>query len=252
MRFLPKPARQPVLILDFIDGQMAARERAEDPHVWEAFPVHYEQLDSAPVLALLMQDQQGLCGYTCMAVDDRLQARQPRNLQPPRGDFWYVAHIEHLKPRSQCRRDLEEAGGIWGRDVAEDIDYKNMIAAVGVGVKKSARVEQFGVVLRKNDPLPVLPTEVGCEQRFRYLANGTVVGMDKGAQEAVNLLALNHRTLREWRLAQIEAFLPLEEEAAPREYVELVLSLMTEPRNGRLPEFCVAVKAVAELLLGPA
>jgi hypothetical protein len=60
---------------------------------------------------------------------------------------------------------------------------------------------------------------------------------------------LNHRTLRGWRQNAIEAFIDpgLIETIAD---LDAIIAAMDEPRAGRLPEYCFAIKQVAQRLRG--
>jgi hypothetical protein len=188
----------------------------------------------------LIAEQFGLCAFTGAAIDQRLTP------SPPEESVKISVHNAHLKPRSICRQELLAKGGEPGRVLGEDMDYHNILAALMV---EGARDELFGGAAQADQLLPVKPTEPDCESRFNFYDNGAVEGGDADARHTVSILNLNHRTLRGWRQNAIEAFIDpsLIENAAD---LDAIIAAMDAPRAGRLPEYCFAIKQVAQRLRG--
>jgi len=104
----------------------------------------------------------------------------------------FLAHIEHLKPQSVCRLELIARGLRPSFDLGEDMDYRNMVAAILV---QGARVEQFGAAARGDRQIPIWPTHRNCETKFRFHRDGSVDGIDVDGVATVAELKLNHETL---------------------------------------------------------
>ena len=198
----------------------------------------------AALRAELVEEQYGLCGYTGTPLDDRLGGYQEtdRNLA-------FQAHIEHIKPRSVCRLELEERGAEYGREICEDMDHRNLVAALEVRRKPPAKSELFGAAAHGNDELPVTPVQPDCEQRFRYDDNGGVTGTDDDAKNTIKLLKLNHTTLEGWRRGAIWGFLPVEV-MPTREDLQQMIDVLDGPANGRLAEFSFCIRSHLQFLLG--
>ena len=197
----------------------------------------------------LVAEQFGLCGYTGAPIDERLASLAPISSTGtgqtlPRVSF--EAHTEHLKPQSTCRQELVARGKRPGIDLGEDMDHRNMIAALLV---KGAEREQFGAAVRGDTPVPVWPTHPGCDRRFRYHRNGGVEGRDSGAKETVEVLKLHHGTLCGWRQAALDVFLDPSVVVTHEDLRELI-SRIDQPRNGKLAEYSFVVRSVAVAMLG--
>ncbi|MEI6177695.1 MAG: hypothetical protein WCS43_12460 [Verrucomicrobiota bacterium] len=204
MRYIPKHAgtAAEACIQGFIEIQKHA---CAEGTPWESVKVDYGSFTRTPQLRqFLIEEQKGLCAYTGTALDNRLAQRRPNRMDPPRDDYWFKPHIEHLKPEEYCREELERNGGIVGKDVGEDMAYVNMVAAVEVAGTSS---EWFGASLRGTKPLPVWPTRPECEQSFEYLESGRIVGLNDDADVTIANLGLDHATLEEWRRGAIRSFL---------------------------------------------
>lgn len=237
MRWIQKQAGQPNCITEFVSNQMNARGD------WQEFRVDYPAFTRGKdLLSLLISEQHDLCAYTGSGIDAvRLPKRRPRNQNPPRHDYWFKAHVEHLKPQRQCREELVTTGGVVGRDVGEDLDYHNMVASIEVA---GTAAEHFGASVRGDQPLPLIPTLQECEDAFYFFEDGGIRGRHHEAQEAVRVLQLDHATLKTWRSAAIEKHLP-ERENTPAAELQSVLNIMTNPANGQLPEFAFVIAQLA-------
>jgi len=203
----------------------------------------YRNFNSKPQLrSELVAEQWGLCAYTGAPIDDRLSGLHDENLA-------FQAHIEHVKPRAVCEAELVARGGVYGRELCEDLDFRNLVAALEVKRKPPSKSEIFGAASHGNKLLPVTPLQPNCQQRFRYDEYGKVKGLDDQASHTVDLLKLSHRTLEGWRRGAMSAFFSPDIELT-REDIEAIISRMENPADGKLPEFCFCILSVAQLLLG--
>ncbi len=192
------------------------------------------------LLNILTAEQYGLCGYTGVAVDDRV-SRLRRD-----DSIVYSNHIEHMKSQNACRQELVDNGLNYGTDLADDLNYSNMIAALEI---RGAESEHFGAVIKKNHTLPVLPTAEGCEQRFSFQEpDGKVIGLDADACESIKVLQLNHETLIGWRKAAIDAFLDPEIVKTIEDFKAIVDTIDTL-KEDKLIEFSFVIKNIAKQYL---
>jgi hypothetical protein len=228
----------PACLIDFIQAQQSIEP--------EPVNLNYANFPQKPLLrASLTAEQFGLCGYTGAPVDD---SRIP-SLQASSGQAAFASHIEHIKPQHACRQELEAAGGVFGRDLCEDLSYANMIAALDV---RGARAEQFGASRKGGHSIPVTPLDGECEERFRYReADGIVEGADDDADACIERLLLNHETLKRWRLKAIQTWLAPEVFETETDLRRIVLAV-TVPQNGTLPEFAHVIEAVIKGYLNEA
>ncbi len=224
-------AATPRCLQEFIDGQLAIEP--------EPVNLTYEDFrNKAELLAILTAEQFGLCGYTGSPVDERASA-----LKSPLGGAAFGNHIEHMKCQQACRKALADSGGEYGRQLCDDLNYLNMIAALEV---RGAEREHFGAVKKKNHLLPVLPTQERCDEFFKFReADGVVEGLTEAATESVTVLDLNHDTLNSWRKSAIEAWLD-PNVISTREEIETVAQAMRQPVDGELPEFAFVIGSIAE------
>lgn len=230
MRRITKGA-PPECLQAFIDGQLAIEP--------EPVNVTYEDFRAkAELLAILTSEQFGLCGYTGAPVDERIS-----NLKSPSGKSTFKNHVEHLKCQATCRTTLTESGGVYGRDLADDLNYFNMIAAVEV---RGVESEHFGAVKKKFHFLPVLPTQENCGERFKFReVDGCIEGVDEDGVKSIDVLQLDHETLNGWRKSAIEIWLA-PEVVQTRQDFEEVIRAVEMPVEGRLPEFSFVIRAVAK------
>jgi len=224
----------PECLQAFIDGQLAI----------EPEPVNLTYSDfrnKADLLAILTGEQFGLCGYTGAPVDERISRLEATNVE-----VRFANHIEHLKCQATCQKELNASGHKYGRDLGEDLNYLNLIAALEV---RGAKTEQFGAVIKASHRLPILPTREGCNERFVYREDdGSAEGLDDDANTSITVLALNHKTLKDWRSAAITAWLD-PNVVQTLDDLEDVLRVMTEPRNERLPEYAFVIESIARRYL---
>lgn len=221
----------PPCLREFIDAQLAI----------EPEPVNLTYRDFPGKAALretLTREQYGLCGYTGAPVDQRIA-----NIQHAVAGLNFGSHIEHLKCQQICRDEVVRRGEEYGRVVGDDLDYRNMIAALAV---RGAEVEHFGAVAKATRVLPVLPTHNDCEVRFVFReGDGSVGGLDEPARTSIDVLKLNHDTLKGWRLSALSTWLdPLVVQT--REDVMNVLRAVTTPNSEGLPEYAFVIESVAK------
>lgn len=231
MRYIHKSIESP-------DSIRAWREVQEHLKV----NLDYPSFTRKPQLrAELIAEQFGLCAYTGAPIDERLGGLNDENLA-------FQAHIEHVKPRSICQKELVERGGAYGCDLCEDMDHRNLVAALEVKRKPPAKGEVFGATARENESLPVTPLQSNCELRFQFNAIGGIAGVDAEATQTIELLKLNHATLVGWRRGAIVAFFP-PGEVLTREEVERRISVLIAPAQGVLAEFSFCLAGYARSLL---
>ena len=220
----------PECLQTFIDGQLAIQPE----------PVNLTYRDFPNKLALrevLTREQYGLCGYTGTPVDDRMA-----QLRSNDAGTSFRNHVEHLKSQKACRAEVVARGAEYGRVLADDLDYKNVIAAIEV---RGAEAEHFGAVAKADRPLSLLPTHEGCEERFKFReGDGSVEGLNDSAKTCISVLALNHDTLKGWRLSALSTWLD-PEVVQTRADLLGVIQAVTTPDTERLPEYAFVIESVA-------
>ncbi len=233
MRRIEK-GRTPDCLQEFIEGQLAIEP--------EPVNLTYKNLRCTTELrAILTNEQFGLCGYTGTPVDERISQLAAGDVE-----ISFANHIEHLKCQKACREELTARGHVYGQHLGEDLNYLNLIAALEV---RGAEVEQFGAVIKADRPLPILPTHEGCNGRFVFReGDGRVEGLDDDANTSVEVLKLNHDTLKDWRSSAIAAWLDPNIVRTRDDFLD-VLRAMTEPRNERLPEFAFVIESITRRYL---
>lgn len=182
-----------------------------------------------------VKDQGGLCAYTMCEIG-RL------------GDGTWDAHIEHVTPRSQSKKN---------GNLDETIDYSNMVACLN----KAANLP-YGASVRGVRPLFVTPIHPSCERRFSFSLEGKMKSArpeDNEAESTIEILKLNHDQLRELRLAAmarvglaIRVGENLRKIGADQtrslshlSALSLAETIVKPKPDGRLPAFCVAIAHAA-------
>jgi hypothetical protein len=231
MRYIAKSVDPPNSIIDWLADQLPV-----------GLNLDYRSFNDKRALRLeLIAEQYGLCAYTGTPIDERLIGYNDANLV-------FQAHIEHVKPRSVCEAELIARGGSYGRELCEDMDHRNLVAALAVKRNPPARSEIFGAAARGDEILPVTPLQPGCEERFQYDENGGSRGLDEPSNTTIGLLKLNHATLTAWRRGAIAGFFP-PDLALSRDEIELLVERLAHPSEGRLPEFSFCILSYARSLL---
>jgi hypothetical protein len=231
MRHIAKSASPPVSIQEWLVVQLPV-----------GLNLDYRNFNDKPALRReLIAEQYGLCAYTGTPIDERLDGYYDANLA-------FQAHIEHVKPRRVCEAELIARGGSYGRDLCEDMDHRNLVAALEVKRRPPARSEMFGAVAHNDEILPVTPLQPDCEERFRFDENGGIHGLDEPARATIGLLRLDHATLGAWRRGAISGFFP-SDLALTRAEIEMLVERLGQPTDDRLPEFSYCICSYAISLL---
>ena len=174
----------------------------------------------------LLKEQGFICAYTMRRIGTE------------------SSHIEHIKPESKCRSDIAE-----GRESVTDLDYSNMLACYP---KKSAKKKyKYGAPL-KDDWWEmegrdfISPLDAICENLFRYDKNGNILAVngDDKATKTIEVLALDHDSLRDDRKSAIQEFLygPNGASALSSKKTERAIQEILQLRSGKFTPFCVAIK----------
>ncbi|MGC8640418.1 MAG: hypothetical protein ACP5XB_11140, partial [Isosphaeraceae bacterium] len=215
MRFILKADDPPASIREWLAVQLPV-----------GLNLDYRNFNDKPALRReLIAEQYGLCAYTGTPIDERLVGYQEANLV-------FQAHIEHVKPRAVCEAKLIARGGHYGRDLCEDMDHRNLVAALEVRRSPPARSEIFGAAAHGNEILPVTPLQPGCEERFQFDENGGIHGLDDPARRTIALLRLDHATLMAWRRGAIAGFFPPDLELT-RSEIESLIDRLGNPSHSR-------------------
>jgi hypothetical protein len=69
---------------------------------------------------------------------------------------------------------------------------------------------------------------------------------DADAEQTIKVLNLTHGTLTGWREQAINLFI---EAISSREDAELIIQKTTVPEDGRLPEYCFAIRQVVQEMI---
>jgi len=236
MRYIQKGDDAAASIREFIAVQMS-----------QEIPVNldYEQGfgRKAQLLKELIAEQFGLCAYTGLPVDVRLDEYNSDKLRNRGVD--YRAHNEHIKSQTDCKREALAAGKSWGCEPCEDIDHRNIVAAVEV---RGATSEQFGAVSRTHQPVPLPPTDSGCETEYAYSLEGVVSGTSTDSSETIDLLKLNHDSLKGYRRSWVSVFLSLDAWESNEDLSQIIDRVKT-PIDGRLTKFSFCIASAASQIL---
>lgn len=233
MRWIAKEDRPPQALRAFL---------AENLAIGVNLDYRNAPLRKAELLEELITGQGGLCAYTGVAIDERLRHRQSSGSAD---GLRYAAHNEHMKPQSLCRQELVDRGLEPGRDLGEDMDHRNIIAALSVSGSSESPREIFGAAARpQRTRLPVLPTQPDCASRFRYFADGRVEGRDWDGNTTVSMLKLDHTTLEGWRSSAWDVFSELYLTAPDVEQAHRLRRTLTEAEEGRLLEFGFVLESI--------
>ena len=191
----------------------------------------------------LTAQQFGLCALSGAPIDGRMGRFAPDGyITAATGERLKIkSHNAHLKSQKVCKEEMVARGEEPGRAVGEDMDYRNIVAALLV---EGAQDEMFGAAAQEDKLLRVKPTDHGCEARFHFDGNGDVHGLDADARDTVDTLKLGHRTLSGWRREAIGVFTDPEVIRTQTD-LDAVVSAMDTPTNEQLPAYCFAIKQVA-------
>jgi hypothetical protein len=195
MRWIDKSGPPPTALTEFLGLQRPV-----------GLNLDYDSFTRKPQLRQELTAQQfGLCALTGAAIDGRLGQLAPDGyVVAALGERLKIkSHNAHLKPQAVCKREMTARGQEPGRHVGEDMDHRNLVAALLV---EGAKDEMFGAAAQEEQLLRVKPTDRGCEGRFHLDGNGDVHGLDADARDTVDTLKLWHRTLVGWRKEAIGVY----------------------------------------------
>jgi hypothetical protein len=245
MRRISKPVEAPPAIRDYLAAQATVGHGMDYP-TFASTGAPGGGSRGGQLCRELVAEQYGLCAYTGAGIDERLGIAST-----PHPSLRFGAHNEHLKSQSMCKGEMTAAGRTYGEDVGEDMDHRNIVAALlvsGMG-KRVRRDLLFGASHREDGPVPIVPTHADCDDRFAFDPGGGIAPATPGDQAAVDTIAvlnLGHETLTSWRAQAIAAFI---EGIENRTDAERIVAMTTNPNNGRLPEYCFAIRQVLQGLL---
>jgi len=246
MRWIEKTAEPPVPLVDYVAAQTPVGHGLDYP-TFSCTGAPGGGSRGGQLCRELTAEQFGLCAYTGAGIDLRLGV-----LDDPSAKLKLSVHNEHLKPQSVCKTEIEGAGRTYGVELGEDMDHRNIVAALlvsGDAVKKVAKSDLFGASHRGHDVVPIVPTDPSCEQRFAFDLSGginpTTPG-DQAAADTITVLNLGHETLTGWRAQAVTVFI---EGIESRADAERIVARTTTPDNNRLPEYCFAIRQIVQRLL---
>jgi uncharacterized protein (TIGR02646 family) len=187
------------------------------------------------VLEGLLRDQGYLCAYTLKRISVE------------------SSHIEHIKPQCCCEAEDRDRVKNGQACTYEDIAWQNMVACFP---RPGAPQPEYGAVVKGKwwDPyLFVSPLSQNCEQRFRYLKDGSVeaaVAGDMAVNQTINRLKLDNPKLAELRRQAILAagIHPKAQNAITSQAVvrRLIQGWQQRYADQSFTEFCTAMIQAAE------
>ena len=211
-------------LTDWVDGWKIDGEYPSD--------LDYRQLTSdikTKIKQALLEDQGFICCYTGHEIDGE------------------NSHIEHIKPQSMCRDE--------GKPL-ETLNYTNMLAAYPRSPRGylNEKGVKYGALIRGNIILNITPLMPDCEQRFKFLADGTMEAAtpeDDDAVHTIESLGLKNSRLVDIRKEIIDEIFTLLRSAA-NDTSGLVMSIELLVNNayrknseGKLRPFCFVIHGVA-------
>jgi uncharacterized protein (TIGR02646 family) len=205
----------------------------------------------------LITEQGYLCAYTGMRI--LADTKNIIGQVIKKGTF----HIEHLKPRTICKKEQKVQGTI----ISEDLDYRNMVACYPKEEEQNSY--SFGAKLKDdwwNEEEFVSPCQEDCEKRFSFNWKGTVsptLEDDHAARKTIEILGLNKASnsnrnnqtgeyhVHERRHDAIKAVFgfsknPKIPPLTKKEAEILLRAIDNTDRDGHLKEFCFVIKQLLE------
>lgn len=254
MRWISKTDEPPAPLREFLEVQLPLHINLD----YSSFSRRTELRQA------LIAEQGGLCAFTGVPIDDARIGKLiddalvgvpqvsdvdenalPRHRREKKRPT-YKSHIAHIKPQAVCKQELVDRGLEPGRDLGEDMDHRNMVAALEV---HGSRVELFDAVSQGDKPLPVNPTQPDCASHFQYNDDGTVSARDSLGKDAVVLLKLDHGTLTGWRKSAIDTWLDPNVIKTPEDIDDL-LERLRVPNDGRFVEYSFCIESVVRAYMG--
>ena len=242
MRHIQKSTQPPPAIQDYITNQIPVGHGL-DYKTFSQTPSPLGGSRGGQLCRELTAEQFGLCAYTGAGIDARLGT-----ISDPQQKLRFQAHNEHLKPQSVCRKELIESKREPGVDLGDDMDHRNIVAALEVrGASKGVKsTDLFGATYREDNPISLLPVDHRCEREFVFDADGNIFANNSYGQETIKQLQLDHATLRGWRRQAITVFI---EAIRSKEDAIEIIQRTTSPTSGILPEYSFAIRSVISNLL---
>ena len=186
------------------------KQRGNDD--WQPTWENFQKPEKIDVLDSLLQEQGFICCYCGQRIDRK------------------YSHIEHFKPRHP--------------HVALSLDYSNLLSSCpGHGKDDPDKSPQeFCGHHKKDKELPISPLDKDCGTNFRYSGSGEVFSNSESlscpVKETIEILALNHSTIRRAREEAIEGILQDIDTFSDDDLRKLMSSYNQPDATGKLEEFC--------------
>ncbi|MFV8908185.1 hypothetical protein ABQ333_23430 [Serratia fonticola] len=224
--------------------------KAENQQTPENLKYGIADFPSEAVRCALLQQQNYLCAYTLVRLkrpeecDDNHKTRQS-------------CHIEHILPQTRGELVAKKLAGQQVKDVVnftagEDIDFNNMVACFPPSVDTTHC--DFGAKYKGDydpydNPNFISPLTPSVETHFTFLSDGSIKAQSVKGEETIRALQLNHIELCHRRKYVLTgAIYP---KGIKRPYISaaearrLADEVLRPNADGRLREFCVAIRHVA-------
>ena len=192
--------------------------------------VHYDvyQFPKPEVKKSLLCEQGFICAYTMLRVSSD------------------SSHIEHIKPRTVSKNEIPP-------NYAETVEYQNLFACYPKTGVSGQPCCPFGAELRGSwwEPeLFILPLDKTCEDRFRFLPDGSVEPTDTNdlaAQNTIERLGLDSPELKQLRVAAFdgEGILVTSENSITETEARGLSVAVMQRVEGKFGEFAIAIMQVA-------
>lgn len=239
MRFIDKSGPEPLPLAEFKSQQGPLQVNMTYKHGFNR---------QSELRGVFIQEQFGLCAFTGVTIDERLGLRNGAgDVVDSKGrPLRMQAHIAHIKSQTDCIQELHAAYPNPPRPFGEDMDHRNMVAALEVN---ATRDHQFGASYQGRRSLPVdaiSPVQPACDTAFEYLDSGEIVALNDAAAKTISELYLHHDILSGWRRGAVDGwFDPTVPDLHTPEYLASLAKRIMEPVDGKLEEFCFVIRSVA-------
>jgi len=201
------------------------RENKKTPE--NLFYGHGSTFPTVAVKEALLKEQCHLCAYTMKRLATTADC-----------------HIEHIKPRTITKKKQETQ--------PLEVDYNNLLACFPAQGQINPG---YGALFKDSydvaDNNFVSPLHGSCEKRFLYNYDGSVKSDngDAEAEKTIVALNLNNGVLVELRERELRTYGIKRRgvrQISAKQARKLAESIMEPNSNGFLPEYCMAIKQVAE------
>ncbi|EAR8245922.1 hypothetical protein GI075_11205 [Salmonella enterica] len=202
------------------------------------------------VRCALLQQQNYLCAYTLI----RLKRPEECDLNHKTRES---CHIEHILPQTREVLVAKKLAGLPVKNVVnftagEDIDFNNMVACFPPSV---AMIHcDFGAQYKGDydpydNPNFISPLTASVEVHFKFLSDGSIEAQSAKGEETISALNLNHIELCHRRERVLTGTIYPRGKKRPSisaaEARRLADEVLRPNADGRLREFCVAIRHVA-------